>query len=116
MDKEIGDLIEDIAAQSPSFRCGVLEAKVEWLEERLQELQKKINDLGHLKDYDAQSVENASWTSEINWHTTRKKQNDALRSHVHRMSVGRGGGKTVASDAARGKCLNRILKMMGTWL
>ena len=36
--KEVGDLIEDMAAQSPSFRCWVLEAKVEWLEERLQEL------------------------------------------------------------------------------
>ena len=38
LDKEIGDLIEYMAAQSPSFRCWVLEAKVEWLEERLQEL------------------------------------------------------------------------------
>ena len=28
LDKEIGDLIEDMAAQSPSFRCWVLEAKV----------------------------------------------------------------------------------------
>ena len=41
LDKEIVDLIEDIVAQSPSFRCWVLEAKIEWLEERLQELQEE---------------------------------------------------------------------------
>ncbi|MFQ5818851.1 MAG: hypothetical protein ACE5I5_02585 [Candidatus Heimdallarchaeota archaeon] len=63
----------------------------------------------------------AKWTTKV-WKTQARyrrqidirfeNQNDALRSNVHRMPVGSRGGKTVAPDAARGRYLRRILKMM----